>query len=548
MRRSGTANLDDIRRSLRLGHGPVPGRLLHLPRHRDPARRRPARRREASASLRSFLQERWKGMWPILYGDQLRQARFDDWIFQGLLDVEHLPRRPSDWSDHSQATRRRRRRHRARPALTAAVRARGGAARACSCWPRASGATHLQPVHDRRARLRPRAGRAPRRGARRLGRRGIRTPPARRDRRGARLFAWLQSVTDGVPLRGRRSRRTCCCPPPSARSSRRRSSPETMAAGDLRGGGELCVVGFRALKDFHAPLLADNLAPRRRRGARGRARPRARSARRRQRARLRPRLRRPRLPRRGRGAARRPPGRRRARRASRLCWASPARTASGASCRTGSGGAVFEVPTLPPSVPGMRVFAILRERAAARRRADDPQRGRGRRRAGGRTRHRGARPRAACARSPTAPTGSSLATGGFAAGGLELDSRWRTRETALGLPVSGVPGPGEERFRAGYFDDHPMARAGVAVDRELRPVARRRARRERAGGGRHARRRAAVAGEVGRRHQPRDRATGRRELSAPARRHGLTGDGGGVRWRSSTTCWAISCAGRSTTA
>ena len=46
---------------------------------------------EAAASLRGFLQERWKGVWPILYGDQLRQARLDDWIFQGLLDVEHLP-------------------------------------------------------------------------------------------------------------------------------------------------------------------------------------------------------------------------------------------------------------------------------------------------------------------------------------------------------------------------------------------------------------------------------------------------------------------------
>jgi glycerol-3-phosphate dehydrogenase len=28
---------------------------------------------------------------PILYGDQLRQAALDDWIFKGLLDVEHLP-------------------------------------------------------------------------------------------------------------------------------------------------------------------------------------------------------------------------------------------------------------------------------------------------------------------------------------------------------------------------------------------------------------------------------------------------------------------------
>ncbi|MGH2969821.1 MAG: hypothetical protein ACRDK0_12265, partial [Solirubrobacteraceae bacterium] len=48
--------------------------------------------------------------------------------------------------------------------------------------------------------------------------------------------------------------------------------------------------------------------------------------------------------------------------------------------------------------------------------------------------------------------------------------RWAARETALGLPVAGVPRPGEERFRAGYFDDHPIGRAGVAVDREQRPV------------------------------------------------------------------------------
>ncbi len=44
-----------------------------------------------TASLLDFLQERWKGVWPILYGDQLRQARLDDWIFQGILDVAHLP-------------------------------------------------------------------------------------------------------------------------------------------------------------------------------------------------------------------------------------------------------------------------------------------------------------------------------------------------------------------------------------------------------------------------------------------------------------------------
>ena len=72
--------------------GPVPGRLLHLPRDRHPARHRAASTGpQADGALRDFLQERWKGVWPILYGDQLRQARLDDWIFQGVLDVEHLP-------------------------------------------------------------------------------------------------------------------------------------------------------------------------------------------------------------------------------------------------------------------------------------------------------------------------------------------------------------------------------------------------------------------------------------------------------------------------
>ena len=46
----------------------------------------------ANGALLNFLQERWKGAWPILYGDQLRQVRLDDWIFQGVLDVGHLPR------------------------------------------------------------------------------------------------------------------------------------------------------------------------------------------------------------------------------------------------------------------------------------------------------------------------------------------------------------------------------------------------------------------------------------------------------------------------
>ena len=45
----------------------------------------------ASGLMKLFLKNRWIGLWPILYGDQVRQTALDNWIFQGTLDVEHLP-------------------------------------------------------------------------------------------------------------------------------------------------------------------------------------------------------------------------------------------------------------------------------------------------------------------------------------------------------------------------------------------------------------------------------------------------------------------------
>jgi glycerol-3-phosphate dehydrogenase len=91
MRKRGTTNLDDIRRLLRLGMGPCQGgfcmyRAAGILHGIDGLTAD-----EADRALLDFLQERWKGTWPILYGDQLRQARLDDWIFQGILDVQHLP-------------------------------------------------------------------------------------------------------------------------------------------------------------------------------------------------------------------------------------------------------------------------------------------------------------------------------------------------------------------------------------------------------------------------------------------------------------------------
>ena len=51
----------------------------------------PLEPQRADELLLTFLQHRWLGLEPILYGDQMRQACLDDWIFQGTLDVEHLP-------------------------------------------------------------------------------------------------------------------------------------------------------------------------------------------------------------------------------------------------------------------------------------------------------------------------------------------------------------------------------------------------------------------------------------------------------------------------
>lgn len=83
--------LDDIRRDTRLGMGPCQGAyctyraagLLHS------LRQLPVE--TLNASLRDFLQERWKGMQPVLWGQQLRQVRLTELIYLGVMNLDHLP-------------------------------------------------------------------------------------------------------------------------------------------------------------------------------------------------------------------------------------------------------------------------------------------------------------------------------------------------------------------------------------------------------------------------------------------------------------------------
>ena len=250
--------------------------------------------------------------------------------------------------------------------------------------------------------------------------------------------------------------------------------PATMAGGDLGIGGRIAIIGLRGLKDFYAPYIAENLAQAARQlGAAVSVRALELS----------------------------PPvdgerdvgglgfAARFERPEFRAAIAEELRTLIAPGERAGLPAVlglhdagrihgeleerlrttVFEIPTLPPSVPGMRLFEALKGAL---------------RRAGGRIvlgdRVIGAETNGRRVEAVVAQTAARrvshrarsfvLATGGFASGGLELDSAWSVRETVVGLPVAGVPPPGSPRFLPGYFDRHPLARAGLAVDERLRPL------------------------------------------------------------------------------
>jgi glycerol-3-phosphate dehydrogenase subunit B len=250
---------------------------------------------------------------------------------------------------------------------------------------------------------------------------------------------------------------------PSAVGALRPSAliPETMVAGDSAVGADVCVVGVRALRDFHASLLAANL------GARA----------------LELDLRLGRAEANALGVAR--------------CFDDPAFRAgfvrqllpqlgtaervalpAVAGIRDPHGAwtdlerrlerRVFEVPTLPPSVPGLRLYNILRAalRGASGRLVLGSE-AVGVERVGERV--TAVRAQASGHEVRYAAREFVLATGGFASGGVALGADWVARESVAGLPVRAPP-PGQPRFVANYFADQPMGRAGVVVDTELRPA------------------------------------------------------------------------------
>lgn len=86
-----TTTIDDIRRVVRLGMGPCQGGFcsyraagaLHALRRSTGGR--------GGQVLADFLQTRWRGLRPVLTGDQLRQARLNELIYAGVLSADATP-------------------------------------------------------------------------------------------------------------------------------------------------------------------------------------------------------------------------------------------------------------------------------------------------------------------------------------------------------------------------------------------------------------------------------------------------------------------------
>jgi glycerol-3-phosphate dehydrogenase subunit B len=138
-----------------------------------------------------------------------------------------------------------------------------------------------------------------------------------------------------------------------------------------------------------------------------------------------------------------------------------------AEARDAIGHPVFEIPSLPPSVPGLRLFASLRSRILA---------------SGGRIQigNPVVRIETAGSRVTAIHTGAAsrslrhtaelfvLATGGIGGEGIRALPDGSLVEGVFGLPVSAPPR--EAWFSDDPLEGHPIERAGISADRALRPL------------------------------------------------------------------------------
>ncbi len=502
----GANTLDDVRRDTRLGMGPCQGGfctyrasgILHSLRQPPVA--------QVNAALRDFLLERWKGLLPILWGQQLRQERLDALIYLSVLNTDHLPGPcrshlapvlydlptadtvPVEMTVHERAPA---------PEDTSSpppgpevdvLVIGAGLAGLTAAWRAQEAGHHVRvvtkgwgalywhtgcvdvlgyvpngqeaPVTDLRAALEDLVREHPNHPYAMVGLDTL-----------AQALSALKGLCAeaGYPLQGSLERNWLL---PSATGARRPTclAPETMVAGDLTRDDPMLIVGFHGFHDFYPHLVAENLNAQ---GIPARAVLLELDALRGRQtlngvllARL---LERPQV---------------REELATALKPHLTGVTRVGFPAVLGLEHAlsvvqdlaqrlereVFEIPLLPPSVPGMRLHTILTR--AIRRRGGEIYEGLEAIAAGvadGRVHT--VWTAAAARRHPHRVARVVLATGGILGGGILTDPEGTVREPVMGLPVL-APSTREAWFYRDFLDPrgHPIYRAGIPTNTYLQPT------------------------------------------------------------------------------
>ena len=84
-------NLLDLRRRTRVGMGTCQGELCACRAAGLLQRYRVATSAQSLTQLSAFLNERWKGVQPIAWGDALRESELTRWVYQGLCGLKKEP-------------------------------------------------------------------------------------------------------------------------------------------------------------------------------------------------------------------------------------------------------------------------------------------------------------------------------------------------------------------------------------------------------------------------------------------------------------------------
>ena len=80
-------NITNLRRRTRLGMGTCQGELCAC-RAAGLLSKANGCARKSVEDLATFMNERWKGMFPVSWGDTLSEAQFTSWIYEGVCGLD----------------------------------------------------------------------------------------------------------------------------------------------------------------------------------------------------------------------------------------------------------------------------------------------------------------------------------------------------------------------------------------------------------------------------------------------------------------------------